>query len=500
MSLFNVEIEGALLATLLQHPEVFSECYLIGESDWSDTNRPIFAVIKQQLSQVPAGSVSPISLAEKLKGYSITTVSGIEVLPYLEGLTIKCIQKSDAGATARELKRYTVRRELIRQVEQTRAELISKPNLSFDEMTKLVESGLSNITTGYYKEETVNLMTNLVEIIEKQGENPLKDDEMGYLSPFPSINATLGAISYSGSLTVVGARTGGSKSSLAWYYNMHVAERYNLVCLHLDTAEMSEMELIQRAVCCLSKGRVPLWAITQQRWRENKEWVKIIRGECWPRVQQMMKTGIHYQNIGGMSNSDVITYIKRFYHSKVGRDNHLLINLDYIKGSEVMNSRGVEEYKAVGNFVNDLKTLISSDITGSIFTSIQNNRSGITTGKKIDELVDSESAFSLSDRVIHQASHGFVMRYKIPAESAKEQGLYGNIKLSCVKKRRVVGRRGEEIMRPIKLSSGAFIDNYFNLNTHGFFFEDRGLASEMLSTLGQLHSPMVRSTPPVSGL
>ena len=47
-----------------------------------------------------------------------------------------------------------------------------------------------------------------------------------------------------------------------------------------------------------------------------------------------------------------------------------------------------------------------------------------------------------------------------------------------------MGRRGEEILRPVKLPNGRFSDNYYNLNTKAFYFEDKGLLSEMLEVLG----------------
>lgn len=493
-SLYNVEIELGCLAVLLQFPDTWADFYLITENDFSPSFRPIWETVTQQLNQTPPGSISPLTISDRLKAHSIK-INGVEVYDVLNGLMVRFVQKSDASHYARDLKRIAVRRELIGKAIGLSNELIAKPNATFEELTSMTEKALSSVNTDYFKEKTPELFSTMIQTIEEQGDHPLKEEDMGYLSPFASLNQTLGPLSYPSAMTLVGARTGGSKSALAWYYNTYVAEKSGLVVLHLDAAEMSEVELIQRAVCCLSKGRVPLWAVTQQRWKENPTWVKIIREECWPRVQKMMKTGCYYQNIGGMSGSEIVSFIRRFYYNKVGIGNHLLINLDYIKGTESFNANSkVAEHQAIGNFIGDLKSLISNEITASVFTSVQLNRTGIVTGKKMDDIIDSDASYSLSDRIIQQATHGFIMRYKIAAELAQENsGGFGNLKLLCVKKRRVVGRRGEEILRPVKLPSGGFTDNYFNLNVHGFHFEDKGLMSEMLETLGRTQVNMKQS-------
>jgi hypothetical protein len=179
-----------------------------------------------------------------------------------------------------------------------------------------------------------------------------------------------------------------------------------------------------------------------------------------------------------------------------------LINLDYIKGTEAFNNSKVMEYQAVGNYVNSLKSLISNEIKASIFTSVQNNRLGITQGKKASDIVDNEASFSLSDRIIQMSSHGFVMRFKTVEELATEKHAFGNLRLTPVKMRRVVGRRGGDILRPVKLANGQFAQQYLNLNVSGFHLVDKGLLSDMLIQLGEIdttghHKPAAVSDSPI---
>lgn len=484
MALYNLEIEKHFLSTLLQFPQTWGEVAIpdLGQHDFSDVHKPLFNVIKQQLdSQQP---VTTIILVEKLKSYNIN-LEGIDPYVYLEALRMKPIKATDSIELLKELKKTTVRRELIEKCRSIEKELVAKPNAGFDEMVNVVDRTLTSINTDYYKGETIDIFEGIENMIEDRGNNPINADDLGFQGPFPSINATLGSLVFPGSFSVVAARTGGSKSSLSFYYNMFVAEKYGLPILHLDANEMTVEQIQSRAICCMSSGKIPLWAVKSGEWRKNREWTDLIRGEIWPRVR---KIRIHYQNIGNMSGEEVVKFIKRFYFKRVGRGNHLLINLDYIKGAEAF-SKNTSEYQAIGYYVNGLKNLVTEQITGSIWTSVQNNREGIITGKKPSEIIDSENSISLSDRIIQQASHGFSMRYKVPEELASEGNKFGNIKFTPLKTRESLGKQFDRTLMPVKMPSGKHVKNYYNLNTHGFFFEDKGDLVTMMEVMG--HAPKV---------
>jgi len=162
--------------------------------------------------------------------------------------------------------------------------------------------------------------------------------------------------------------------------------------------------------------------------------------------------------------------------------NGLLINLDYIKGMDTFNKNS-SEFQAIGHYVMDLKTLITEDINASIWTSVQNNRSGVTMGKGLDEVnSENDGQMGLSDRIIQQCTHGFIMRYKTTEELALEGNRFGNIKLVCVKKRRLAGKDAQDLLHPVKTANGKFMNNYFNLDTKGFAYWDKG-------ALGKIQSP-----------
>lgn len=481
-ALYNVEIEAHAISCLIQYPDAWGDFQQIISTDWSKTHKPVFDVIKQQLDQTPPASINPLVLSEKLKSYGLSMEGGLgDFAPYLDGLRIRFVQKSDAPQLARELKRLSVRRDLIGKMDQAKRQLIETPGATFDEMAKLVERGLTSIQTEYHTaSEFTNVFEGIIEQTEERGANPIDASKLGYMGPFSSINRSLGALTDKGLLVTIGARTGNQKSALGFHYNLFLAETYNIPILLLDVGEMSVERIRRRAVCCMAEGKVPLWAIASGEWTKDKAWTRIIRQEIWPRVAKLR---IDYINVGNMSPREKIAVIRRYYFNRVGRGNPLGILDDYTKGVEALGKNS-SEYQSVGYYIQDVKSLITNEIPAWYWTSVQNNRTGSYQGKKASDIVDSDDQMGLSDRIIQQSDWGFILRFKVMEEIAAEQNLFGNMKLVPVKMREALGRDFERTLKPVKLANGRFSTNFFNLDTKSFHFTDKGDLNHMISILG----------------
>lgn len=480
-SLYNPEVECHVLSILIQFPDTWGDFYLIEDSDWSKTNRSLWSLIKAQLSQTPPASVSPLVLAERAKGYSIN-IEGIDVLEYTEGLRVRFVQRSDAPGLARELKRISVRRQLVEKASAVQRELVSRPNATFEEMTGIVERTITSIDTDYHRpSEFTNVFESIIEVTEKRADDPLDASTMGYMGPFSTLNRLCGAICDKGLLVTIGARTGNQKSALGFHYNLYLAEKYNIPILLMDVGEMSLERIQRRAICCMAEGRVPLWAIASGEWRSNKEWKHIIQHECWPRTKKLR---IDYINVGNLTVKQKIATIRRYYYQRIGKGNPLGILDDYLKGIEALGKNS-NEYQSVGYYVNDIKSLITGELPAWFWTSVQNNRSGIHQGKRASEITDSEDQMGLSDRIIQQSDWGFILRWKTIEEQAAQQSLFGNMKLTPVKTRELLGKDFEKSLRPVKLPTGAFSQNFFNLDSKSFYFTEKGDLHHILNTLGQ---------------
>jgi len=485
-ALYNVEVESSALAILLKDPTVWADFHLIGRDDFSEANRPVFDIIALQLNATPPGSLDPMLLTERMKAIGITQlVGGVEIFDYLSGLRCRFAEKKEAPAYARELKRLAVRRELIAKMDEAKKALLQDGNATFEDMTAIVERNLTSITTEYHQsDQFINVFDGFREENERRAANPIDAATMGWMGPFPTINRTLGALTAESLFVCVGARTGNAKSSLGFSYHVHLAETYGMPVLLLDCGEMTRERIRDRAACCLSKGRIPLWAIKSGEWVQNKEWARIMREECYPRADRLR---IDHINIGGLSPREKIKLIRRYAYNKVGRGQSFCILDDYLKGIEALG-KNTAEYQSIGYYVEDVKNLITNEIPASFWTSVQNNRTGSYQGKKAGDIVDSEDQMGLSDRIIQQSDWGFILRFKVPEEIAAEKGLFGNMKLTCVKSREAMGKEFAKALRPVKLPNGRFVTNAYNLENEGFHFTEKGDLRYMLETLG--HAPV----------
>lgn len=493
---YNPEIESHFLATLIQFgPAVYSDVTLASEKDFSPVHKPIYSVLRQALESAPDEPLTTVLIAERLKAYGVdaSKLAGVEPYDYIWALSAKPVTKDGMTGLFEKLKKITVRRELVEKLKEGEKALRETDAESFSDMVGIVDKTLTSVNTEYYRPpEATDVMDSIESIVEERGNNPIDADSMGYLGPLPSLNKTIGSALISpSSLTVLTARTANGKSAFSFFYCVSIAEQYGIPLLWVDSGEMTVEQLQMRAVCCLSKGRVPLWAVKSGEWRKNKDWVRIIRDEVWPRVK---KIKMYYHGVGGMSPKDKISFIKRFYFNKVGRDNFLLISDDYIKGVEALGKQ-TSEYQSVGYYLADVKTLITEDIKASYWTSVQANRAGIHQGKKVEDIADNEGVISLSDRVGHNASTILLLRHKVPEELAAEQNKFGNVVLKPLKVRESSAKQYEKILKPVKTPNGRFVANYFNLNTNSFYYEDKGLYSESLDLMGQ----GVIAVDPISG-
>lgn len=483
-NLYSLEFEKSLLSGLLQFPEVWGDVATrLKDGDFSKVNAVVYSLLSKELAE--GKTVSATILGDKLKSYSVT-FEDIEPFEYLNALMLIPVKREEVENLAKEVKKLAYLREQEQRCVDIKAALPGLRDKSFDEITSFIDKKLADTNVYFGSNQTESMFEGMEAEFEQRIAKPPTKPK-GYLGPFKSINDTIGPLTYKSSFTVVSSRTGNGKSSLSWYYNTYLAHQYKLPVLHLDCGEMTRDELRERAISSLSGGRIPYGDVVNDTWGPNKVYTNIARSEIWPKVKELEKVGYWYHNVGDMNPDEIVSFIRRFYYAKIGRGNFLLINLDYLKAFDMDNvARNQSEWQMIGTFIKKLKALITNEIDAGIFTSLQSNKTGIYQGKAAGHINDSEEAFSLSDRILQQSTHGFTMRFKVPEELAGEQGEFGNIKLNLVKQRRLVGPRVADILRPVLLPTGKNTHNYFNLGViGGFYYEDRGLFSDNLERMGQ---------------
>ena len=144
-----------------------------------------------------------------------------------------------------------------------------------------------------------------------------------------------------------------------------------------------------------------------------------------------------------------------------------------------MRSRNGNEWEVVGDMITSFKNLIQKEILGedgpviSMITSVQSNRSGVVTKRRLENILNDESIVSLSDRIIQFCSHMFHLRPKVAEEIQAENAQFGTHVLEPFKHRHL----GQDIPRALNLvekEDGSKVRNHLNLEINNFNIEEIG--------------------------
>lgn len=481
---FSIESERHSLAGLCRHPDIIYQIdsWFSDKDYYQEIHKTIYSVIRNILFN--KRPLDKVLVAQEIANLGIKFNQDISIFDYVESLFLISIGKEAAFDSFKEVVKLRVRRDLIdgarrmAQFAQTSGELkVGEIVSGTDKIYGELIGGLRNRV----EEKVHDIFADVEEKVEEIGNNPPSDDKY-MMGPFETVNKIFGSLSRPGNITVIGARSGIGKSSLAMFYQCHLAQRYQIPILNLDFGEMSPEELQFRAVCMFTKGEVPLNAIENGDFRKNPEWERKVR-DVWKIIK---KVKFYYEDVSSMGPQEIISLIRRYSLSVFGRDNNFIVNYDYIKPFDTSDFN-TPEWKQMGHFIQDIKSFINNEINVPFWASLQLNRSGITTNKGAAQVDDSENSFSISDRILQQCSHAFIMRSKLNDEIAEEGGLkFGNSKLICVKHRHL-GKDYSGAIKPVEVKKGVFKRNYVNLLSSSFYFEDKGDLRQMAEELKEKH-------------
>ena len=475
--LYSLEVEKQFLAGLLQYPETYSEiCDFVSESDFysEDTivHKTIYHIIRKCLESNE--KVDEIIIAQRIKEIGISFKDNIDVFDYLRSLAIRKTNKTTAISAAKEIKKYSIRRGIHESALEV-AEKMKRiaPDSSYQKIVEEADTTFNKIINIYEnnEEKPVNIFEEMEAVIEERGNNPIT--EFGLMGPFPTVNKVYGSLLRPGNITVIVARSGVGKTLLALNYTTKVSAQHDVPVLHFDNGEMSKEEVIMRQ--CAALSHVPMHLLETGLWRKAGEDVVQRVRSTWEKIKKLK---FYYYNVGGMTTDQMINNLKRFYYSKVGRGNPLIFSFDYIKPSA--DSDGTKpEWQAIGDMLNKFKKTIQRDIVQdqkpmiTMFTSIQSNRSGITTNRNSDAINDDEGIVSMSDRITHYCSHMAILRPKTADERQEEGAIFGSHKLIFVKNR-FLGSDVAGAVELVRMPDGTLKKNFINLQFENFDIKERG--------------------------
>lgn len=476
--LISLQCEKYCIGGIIKHPEIFPEIdtWVKEDTFGQSTHRIIWGILKQTL--LKGESPTPTLIAQKISNLNIKTKDDISIFDYLNAISFSQITKNGVIDSFKELVKLAVLRELVQSSDKVKKFIGENKNKELKEIVSGVDSINNEKIVSLYKnidQEVKNIFDDAESMIEDIGNNP-PDPDSFIMGPLPTLGRIYGSLHKNSNVTVIAARTGTGKTSFCMYYNSFVAEKHNLPLLWLDFGEMTAKELQFRAICMLTKGRVPLHSLETGQWRKNEEWTRLVR-ENWERVK---KIRFYYQDVSNFGPQETISFIRRFSYNKVGRGNSFLVVYDYFKPFDTHNLNH-PEWKQMGHFLQDIKSFIVNELPIPFWGAIQLNRAGITTNKSSDQVDDSENAIGLSDRITQQSSHSFLLRFKTMDEIAVEDNRFGNMKLINVKARHL-GRDFMDALKPVKIGK-KFMKNHINLEGGSFYYEDRGDLNQAAATI-----------------
>ncbi len=474
--IYNFELEKQLLAGLLKEPESLAEISnFISISDFyskqSSLHSAIFRIIQQAIDA--GDEIDEIIVAQRVNDLGLSFEDNLKPSDYIKSLSLRKVPEGNILKTAKELKKYSIRREILESSQEIAKKMKNiSPESSYREIIELADN-VYNSRINLYEignDTPENIYEEMEALVEERGNNPVT--EFGMMGPHEKINDIYGSLLRAGNITVIVARSGVGKTQFCMHYSTKVSLKYDVPVLHFDNGEMSKEELIMRQ--CAALSGVSMHLLESGKWRKAGQDVVDKVRSVWPKIDKLK---FFYYNVGGMDVDSMVNTLKRFYYSKVGRGNQMVFSFDYIKTTSESNGNK-SEWQVVGEMVDKFKKCVQKEILHDgnpmipMITSVQSNRYGITNNRNSQNVVDDESIVSLSDRITQFCSHMFILRSKTGDEVESEGERFGTHKLINVKARHL----GSDIagaVEPVSIGD-TLRKNAINLNFNNFNITERG--------------------------
>ena len=474
--IYTFALEKQLLAGLIKEPATLAEISnFIGTSDFyskqSSLHSAIFRIVKHAIDA--GDEVDEVIIAQRVNDVGLSFEDNLNPSDYIKSLALRKVPKGNTLKTAKELKKYSIRREILDSSQDIAKKMKNMaPEASYRAIIEAADSAYNSRINLYEmgNDTPENIYEEMEALIEERGNNPVT--EFGMMGPHPKVNEIYGSLLRAGNITVIVARSGVGKTNFCMDYSTKVSLKYDVPVLHFDNGEMSKEELIMRQ--CAALSGVSMHLLESGKWRQAGEKVVDKVRSVWPVVKNLK---FYYYNVGGMDVDSMVNTLKRFYYSKVGRGKSMVFSFDYIKTTSE-NIANKSEWQVVGEMVDKFKKCVQKEILHDgnpvipMITSVQSNRYGITNNRNSQNIVDDESIVSLSDRITQFCSHMFILRNKTTDEIETEGGRFGTHKLINVKSRHL----GSDIagaIEPVRIGD-ALRKNSINLEFNNFNIAERG--------------------------
>ena len=471
------ELEKQMLAALIKYPDSFCTVSpVINEDDFNTdkdnyVHQTIFKMIKRSNQNGTDEVLDSVILIERLRAANISFIDNLDVGDYINAILMKTVPEGSVLSLAKELKTYSVRRSICGQCQEIISTLTKTTGESLPNIIRLADK-LYNDQLDFYSYENIrpeNLYDDIENVLEDLADNP---QDPGLLAPhMPYLNMMYGSLLRPGNISVICARTGVGKTTFCLDFVTKIsAENEHVPILHFDNGEMTKLELQMRQ--CSALSGVPMYLIETGKWR-NSSYIdpatrkevseEQTRAKVYNAVKAMKGRNFHYFDVAGYTVNEMIQVARRFYYSRVGRGNPMILSFDYIKTTTEMGNSNMSSWDLIGEMVDKFKQFVKREITFNnrptigMITSVQSNRTGIVGNRGPDGIVEDDSIIAGSDKINSFCSHLFILRPRLAQELQSEPHSYGRAthRLKCVKNRHL----GEDRLRATDLVLIPSLDN-----------------------------------------
>lgn len=476
-SLHSIDIEKNCLSGLLKFPrEYFRIDDPITTTDFVfEMNKQIYSVLIRFIKENK--EIDNVLIAEQIKNQGYTPQdNNFTVFEYLDSLSLIQITKEAVIPSFKELKKYSICRELEKNAQQIQAEIRKNINSTTEEIVAKVDTVFGSKVDIYNSSANnfVDIFETMESFLNERAADPVL--EWGIPSPYPIFNEYFGGYR-NGNVYVYASRAKQGKSTLLSDIGYHLSKTTHnkkvIKVLYLDT-EMETKDVILRQAAAITG--VPFWWLDTGQFVKRDDYKELV-AKAMRHLKGDKPNFIHYY-VANLEIDRIVSLIRRWYYSQCAIDPNIqpVIVYDYLKLTGEKMSNNQQEYQVMGEKVNKLKE-VATQIQAPLLTAIQINRMGVTTNR--EEIVDDESVIAISDRINWFCSYLGIFRRKSRLElenDGMDNGTHKLITLSA----RFQGKASQGHSDVIKVN-GEYRQNYINYSVNNFKVTEGSSLEKMAS-------------------
>lgn len=460
------QLERHFLGGLIQNQYIFPEIaeFLTEKAFCSKVHDVIYSCIKTSL--LNNEKVDKVLIAQKIKNLGISFKDDINIFNYIEDISYLPITAHSTIESAKELVKLNALREVDATCDQIQAHIKKAVNQPLEQTIGEIDAlyGRKIDSFSSVEDGEENMFDGLLELAEERRNNPV--EEVGLATPYPEFNRLYGGLRNKNLYFII-ARAKAGKSTFLNDLCSEISSIHDADVLYLDT-EMSTEETKFRAIS--AKTGVPMWFVESGQWGRNPDFNNKIRNGLKDIGQKYKVT---HRFVGNKSIEQIGSICRR-WRMKKGRNKKALICYDYVKIPDEGSNR--QEHQLMGDRVDFLKQL-GVELDLPVITAGQSNRAGITTNKKVADLVEDESVVGISDRINWYATYVGYLRRKVAEEivlDTPESGTHLLMELVARFQGKDAAGHQDLIKRTYPNGQSKYVKNYINLEFNNFCVTEKG--------------------------